>query len=87
LRRQLRTRSRKRKSVRTPGGRTKIHFFPEKPGKPVCGVCKKPLHGFVHDLDGGKTLRSVSRRYGGSVCAECLRKMIISYASNVWGIS
>lgn len=87
-RRALRTRSRKRKKVRTPGGRLAIHYFDERPGAPSCGLCGKPLHGIRVEKPSktSKSERTVSRAYGGTVCASCLREALVDAAYNLWTV-
>ncbi|MCL7392114.1 MAG: 60S ribosomal protein L34 [Thaumarchaeota archaeon] len=85
-RRALRTRSRKRKKVRTPGGRLVIHYFDERPGAPRCGICGKLLHGIRVESPSktSKSERTVSRIYGGNVCASCLRNALTNFAYDLW---
>ncbi|MEM1753923.1 MAG: 50S ribosomal protein L34e [Nitrososphaerota archaeon] len=85
-RRALRTRSRKRKQVRTPGGRLVTHYFDERPGMPRCGVCGKPLHGIRVEKPSktSKSERTISRIYGGNVCTSCLEDALVNYAYDLW---
>ncbi len=77
MRRSLRTRSRKRVSERTPGGRNVLHLRREGRGAPVCSRCGRPLHGIPRS---GKVRhhsgRTVSRPYAGILCGGCLRSLI-----------
>ncbi|MCS7136437.1 MAG: 50S ribosomal protein L34e [Nitrososphaerota archaeon] len=85
-RRALRTRSRKRKQVRTPGGRLVTHYFEERPGTPRCGTCGKPLHGISIEKPSktSKSERTVSRIYGGSVCTSCVKDALMDFAYDLW---
>ncbi|MEM4417149.1 MAG: 50S ribosomal protein L34e [Nitrososphaerota archaeon] len=76
MRRSLRTRARKRVKSRTPGGRSVLHFRSEVPGKPTCQRCGGQLHGIPRRLDGGHTVRTVSRPGGGLLCSRCVRILI-----------
>ena len=73
-RRYLRTRSRKRVSVRTPGGRVVIHYRDEKPDYPHCAICGEKLRGIPREKPRRltRTERKVSRPFGGNVCHKCL---------------
>lgn len=82
-RRALRTRSKKRKQVRTPGGRLVVHYVKERPGRPRCGICGKELHGISVER-APKSEKTVSRIYGGTLCASCLRSKIFEYAYSLW---
>jgi len=76
----LRTRSLKRKRIRTPGNRLVTHFKTEKPGAARCAVCKKPMHGVprIKSSKMGrlpKSQRRPERPYGGNLCSECMRNL------------
>jgi len=70
------------KVVKTPGGKLVGHTKAKKRAGPKCGDCKCALAGIkclssyayknVH-----KRERTVSRAYGGSRCAKCVRDRII----------
>ncbi|WP_069806432.1 50S ribosomal protein L34e [Vulcanisaeta thermophila] len=70
----LRSRSLRRISMKTPGGRRVTHYEKRFSSKPQCAICGKPLSGI--DMARVKTrhLRglTVSRPYGGYVCHRCL---------------
>lgn len=72
----------KRVAVRTPGGRTVYHYRKPKTSKHVCALCGKPLHGVPHGLRPSqvrklsKTERRPERIFGGTLCADCARKVI-----------
>jgi len=72
----LRSRTTKRKIVRTPGGRHIIHILPKKHDVPKCAVCGVPLNGFpkMTSKKERKGHRPPNRIYGGYLCHNCLRK-------------
>jgi large subunit ribosomal protein L34e len=68
-------------SVRTPGGRTVIHFKIKKPVKVKCSNCGKPLAGVprvspskMKNLP--KTKKRPERPYGGVFCSVCTRSLL-----------
>ncbi|EKU21637.1 hypothetical protein NSK_005100 [Nannochloropsis salina CCMP1776] len=76
------TRSNGRVIVKTPGGRLTLHQIKKKTRGPHCGDCKIALPGIKHlktkeykNLH--KRERTVSRAYGGSRCASCVRSRIV----------
>ena len=74
----LRSRTTKRKLVRTPGGRLSLHVIPKKHDVPKCAVCKKPLRGFPKTTarEERRGHRPPGRPFGGYMCHECLSKML-----------
>ncbi|XP_043855041.1 60S ribosomal protein L34-like [Dromiciops gliroides] len=77
------TASNKTQLSQTPGNRI-VYLYTKKGGKApksACGVCPGRLRG-VHALRPkvlmrlSKTKKHVSRAYGGSMCAECVRDRI-----------
>lgn len=76
----LRSRSKKRRKVRTPGNRLVTHYKRKKPGIARCAVCKKPLHGIprLNPSEMGKLPKSKKRPerpYGGNLCSKCMRDL------------
>ncbi len=76
-----RSRSLKRKYVRTPGGRIVIHYFKRRPNPAKCALCKRELHGVprlrpskLRQLP--KSLRKPTRPFGGNLCPKCLEKLL-----------
>merc|ERR1711982_98458 len=74
-------RSNKTKPVRTPGGRLTPQILKKRVKAPHCAVCKQPLQGLKQVATAQwKNLkqreRRVSRAYGGSVCASCVKDKI-----------
>ncbi|MEM1946775.1 MAG: hypothetical protein QXH12_02720 [Candidatus Caldarchaeum sp.] len=87
MRRSLRTRSRKRIAVRTPGGGVKLIFRESNPGKPTCRYCGRTIHGIVSTGRGSFSSKTVSRMFGGVICASCLAQRIINVAAAEWSSS
>jgi len=71
----LRSRSRRKVTVRTPGSRNVVHYETRFASKPRCAICGRALSGL--DETRVKTKRepldAPSRPYGGYVCHNCLR--------------
>lgn len=61
--------------VRLPGGETAVRVV-KRPGRPRCGICGGELHG-VDYAGKTKSQRSVERLHGGSVCARCLKHLLV----------
>lgn len=81
VKRMLRSTSKKKVKVRTPGGRTATHYKDKKPKKRKCGRCWKLLSGVanVKTSGVGKLSRSEKipkRLYAGVLCADCLEKLL-----------
>ena len=73
-----RSRSVKKISKRTPGGRVVIHFKKKRPGYAKCALCKRELHGVARGRSSEirklqRSQRRVSRPYGGYLCSTCMR--------------
>ncbi|MEM4494880.1 MAG: hypothetical protein QXE96_03670 [Candidatus Caldarchaeum sp.] len=86
MRRRLRTRSRRRKAVRTPGGVNRLHFFDERPGPKRCRFCGGVLSSVSTDPRTPHSMKTVERRYGGEICHRCLEKSILASAVAEWGL-
>jgi len=81
VRPRLRTRTLKRKRVRTPGNRLVTHYKRKKPSVAKCAICKKPLHGVprlnpVQMRKLAKSKRRPERPYGGNLCSSCMRDLL-----------
>ena len=68
--------------VKTPGGKTVVHYKRRKPGKAHCTECGAPLSGIPRVLpikmkNLSKTAKRPERPYGGFLCSKCARKKII----------
>jgi large subunit ribosomal protein L34e len=71
---KYKSRSWKRKSVRR-GGEIKIMYKRSRIVKSRC-ICGRPLPG-VKSTGNSITEKRVTRPFGGSLCAKCMRRMII----------
>ncbi|KAF0743846.1 hypothetical protein Ae201684_001492 [Aphanomyces euteiches] len=65
--------------VKTPGGKLVAHYRKKHSHGPKCGDCKQSLKGIKHLASKqykniAKSERTVSRAYGGSRCAGCVRQ-------------
>lgn len=79
--RSLRTRSRKKSRLVTPGGRKVTHFKAEKAGRATCGRCGTQMSGvatgsatMMRNLTGSQKVPE--RPYGGILCPECLDSLM-----------
>ena len=82
---RFKSRSKKLKYVKTPGGRTVVHYKQAKPSKAKCGSCGKQLAGTLRKLPSKmknipKTKKRPTRPFGGNLCSSCMRKKIIKEA-------
>lgn len=76
-----RSRSLRRVYVRTPGGRTVIHYEKGKPSHAKCAVCGAILNSVprlrpVELRKLPKSLRRPERMYGGVICPRCLKTLL-----------
>ncbi|MEM2115484.1 MAG: 50S ribosomal protein L34e [Candidatus Woesearchaeota archaeon] len=77
----FKSRSLRKVSKRTPGGRTTTHFEKKKPKVARCAICKKPLSGIPRNVKKlSKSEKTVERKYGGNLCSKCSRRKIITEA-------
>merc|ERR1712189_71941 len=84
LRRRLsyNTKSNRRRITKTPGGKL-VYLYTKKAGStPKCGDCKEKLRGVKSVRQKvlatlSRTKKTVSRAYGGSRCAKCVRERIV----------
>jgi len=77
-----RSRSLRRLQVKVPGGRTIVHYKKKKPGKAKCGKCGSILKGIPRErhhkiIKLPKTKKRPERPYGGNLCSNCTRLLII----------
>jgi large subunit ribosomal protein L34e len=82
------SRSWRRKNVKTPGSRSVIRYGKKKSGMAMCAVCKKPLHGVprVREIEMKKltkTERRPERPFGGNLCSSCMREIMRNRARNI----
>jgi large subunit ribosomal protein L34e len=79
--RSRRSRTFRKIKVRTPGGRTVMHYGEKKNAFAKCAVCKKPLSGVPIGRDSdiaklSKSERRPERPFGGHLCPSCSRREI-----------
>ncbi len=79
-----RSRTKRRKVVRTPGGNLVTHYVSRNHKKAVCQRCGKPLHGIPRKSTlNSKTKAKPGRPYGGVLCSSCSRQAIKEGVKNV----
>lgn len=76
-----RTSSWRKVKVRTPSGRTIIHYEKRRPNKARCSICGAELNGVPalrpYQLSKlAKTEKRPERPYGGVICPKCLARGI-----------
>lgn len=76
------TKSNQIKVVKTPGGKLVAHHIKKLASRPKCGDCGAFLPGIAvlrprQYASISKTHKTVSRAYGGSRCANCVKNRII----------
>mmetsp|Transcript_70567 Transcript_70567/g.228563 ORF Transcript_70567/g.228563 Transcript_70567/m.228563 type:complete len:129 (-) Transcript_70567:113-499(-) len=76
------TNSNKVKKVKTPGGKLTFHIVKKKTAGPHCGDCGGKIIGVpclrpYEYKRLKKRERRVSRAYGGSRCAKCVRSRVL----------
>ena len=77
-----RTKSNKMRPVKTPGGKLVGAFVSKRANGPKCGDCGTRLPGIPalrpkEYRSVPKRMRTVSRTYGGSRCANCVKARIV----------
>jgi len=82
---KYKSRSKKMKFARTPGGRTVVHFKKKKTSKARCAWCGATLPGVLSKATSKmkKTLKSSkksTRPFGGKLCSRCMRRRLIKGA-------
>jgi len=81
-RKSYNTRSNKAKPIRTPGGKLVAQIIVKKSKGRRCSDCKIALPGIKHHKATAyknlkKREKTVTRAYGGSACAGCVRQRIV----------
>ena len=78
VRPSLRSRTKKRKLVRTPGGRLVLRVRDKKHDYPKCAVCGRPLQGVprLTVREERKGVKMPTRAFGGYLCHRCLRQAL-----------
>ena len=61
--------------VKLPGGKSVTRVIKRKSNLVHCGLCGGVLHGVHHNTV--KTQKTVSRLHGGSICHNCLKRLLI----------
>ncbi|MBS3149398.1 50S ribosomal protein L34e [Candidatus Woesearchaeota archaeon] len=87
---KTKSRTFKRKKVKTPGGKIVIHYERRVHNKKKCANCKKELHGIPRKLPYkyrtmSKSKKTVNRLFGGYLCSNCSREKIKEISRNVNG--
>jgi len=76
------TASNRVRRVKTPGGKIVFQYLKKKARGPRCGDCGGPIAGIPHLRPReysklSKRQKTVTRAYGGSRCAKCVRERIV----------
>ena len=83
----FRSRTMRRVKVRTPKGESKLYYRPRKTSKSKCRDCRAVLSGMAprtsSKLKKSKTQRRPQRPYGGVLCTQCLRKLMVKKAQEM----
>lgn len=79
---KLRSRSLRKIFRKVPGGRTSIHYKRRKHNVAKCSNCGASLKGIPRELpykmrNLAKTKKRPERPYGGFLCSQCMRQMIV----------
>ena len=82
LRHSYNTKSSRMKAIRTPGGKLVGQRIKKTTTGPKCSDCKTSLPGIKHKPNTfyarcTKRERTVSRCYGGTTCASCVKQRIL----------
>jgi large subunit ribosomal protein L34e len=82
---RTRSRSLRKIFVKTPGGKTTIHYKRRKPKAAHCGKCGAVLKGVARERPYkmrkmAKSKKRPSRPYGGILCTRCMRSLFIKKA-------
>ncbi|MFH1065066.1 MAG: 50S ribosomal protein L34e [Nanoarchaeota archaeon] len=83
-----RSRTFRRVFVKTPGGKTVLHYRKRKPSKAICAGCGELLHGVPRERPFimqrlGKTKKRPERKFGGVLCSKCSRNKIKEHARSM----
>tara|TARA_Y100000310_G_C19954625_1_gene478416 strand:- start:167 stop:436 length:270 start_codon:yes stop_codon:yes gene_type:complete len=74
--------------VKTPGGRTTVHYKHRKPKVAHCSKCRAVLKGVARERPYkmkkiGKSKKRPSRPYAGVLCTKCMRSLFIKKARKI----
>ncbi|HZX12303.1 MAG TPA: 50S ribosomal protein L34e [Candidatus Nanoarchaeia archaeon] len=80
--------SKRRITLRTPGGRLVVHYKKRKPNKAQCRICGNDLKGVPRVRATALkriplTKKRPERPYGGNLCSPCMRNVMIERARNL----
>ena len=80
--RRKKSRTLRRISVKTPGGKTVMHYKERKPKVAHCSKCRAVLKGIprarpIRMATLTKSKKRPSRPYAGVLCSRCLRAKIV----------
>jgi large subunit ribosomal protein L34e len=75
------SKSKRKVFVKTPGGKTIVHYKPKKPKVAHCSNCGDSLKGVIRGTsaqikNATKTQKRPTRPYGGVLCSKCTRETI-----------
>jgi len=78
----FRSRSQRRVFVRLPSGIVKLFYRQRKPCQAQCHMCGNVLHGITRGTSAAlqrmpKSAKTVNRKYGGSLCSQCSRTLLV----------
>ena len=76
------TKSNKTRIIKTPGGKLQVLHLKKRVAAPKCGDCGIALPGIpcvrpTQYMRLSKSKKNVTRAYGGSRCATCVRERIV----------
>ena len=82
---RYRSRAKRRVFVRTPGGKTVIHYKVRKPKMAVCPVTGQTLKGIPRENTGkirtmAKSKKRPQRPYGGVLSGKAMRRIVVNEA-------
>ena len=82
---KIKSRTFRRIKVKLPGNRVTVHYRKRKPRQAICAGCGAVLHGVPRERpykmrNLPKTMKRPERPYGGVLCSECTRKVMIEKA-------
>ncbi len=71
----------RRISKKTPGGKLVTHYERRKPAKAICTMCGNVLKGVIQAIPSkvkaeSKTKRRPERPFGGVLCSACTRNVL-----------
>lgn len=70
---QVKSRNKRRLSIKTPSSGTVIRYEKRRTDFPICAVCGVTLQGTSTKLSISRTKKRPSRPFGGTYCSRCMR--------------